>query len=260
MIIYLDIIRFNFLRFLAYPTEIWAAIIKQILTTGFLLVFWSIIAKSSHGTISLTPLISYFLTAGAVDALISAQDLRFGAYIGGYIKNGSITTHLIRPLHIIPYLISSSLGERSLGLLLAIVTFCIGILIYPPSSLLSIALFLIFLGLAATISLAINVITAIFYFYSPEARGFLYSVGHVVKVFSGAIVPLTLFPQALKRIALLSPFPGMVFAPVSALHTTSLNADLLTSLAINATWAAILLTIALTWWKKAMRSYDAVGI
>jgi ABC-2 type transport system permease protein len=260
MTIYLDIIRFNFLRFLAYPTEIWAAVIKRILSTGFLIIFWSIIARSSHNTISFVPLLSYFLISSAVNDALSAQSLQFGGYLGELIKGGRITTLLIRPLQIIPYLYSSSLGERSLGLILSSISFVIGILISPPANTFSVLLFIIFLALAAIISFAINLLVGIFYFYSPEARNFLYTFGHVIKVLSGAIVPLTFFPTHIRSIVLLSPFPGMVFTPVTALHISTLDAAIVQNLTINFIWATVLLIIALAWWKKAIRNYDAIGI
>jgi ABC-2 type transport system permease protein len=260
MTIYFDIIRFNFLRFLAYPTEIWAAVAKRAFGLGFLIVFWSIVAKSSHGNISLVPLISYFLVASSIDTLVSAQELRFGGFLGEYIKTGTISTYLVRPLSIIPYMISSSLGERSLGLLLAVITFIIGIAIYPPAGPLAIILFIVFLALAIVISLAINLMVGIFYFYSPEARSFLYTIGHTVKIFSGAMIPIAFFPEVLKKIVLLSPLPGMVFAPTLALHSNNLDKDTVLSLIVNTIWAISLISIALSWWKRAIRNYDAIGI
>jgi len=260
MTIYLDIIRFNFLRFLAYPIEIWAAVIKRFLDTGFLIVFWSIIAKSSHGSISLVPLISYFLLSGAINHIIAGQTLRFGKYLGNTIKMGTINTYLIRPLSIIPYLYSSSFGERSLSIGLSIIMFIIGILINPPSSVFSVVLFLVFLVLAATISFAFNLIVGIFSFYSPEALNFAHVFESIIKVLSGAIAPLTLFPANIKAFALLSPFPGMVYTPIAALQSTELNAEVAQSLMVNSIWAIALVIFALTWWNRAIRNYDAIGI
>ena len=260
MTIYLYIIRFNFLRFLAYPIEIWAAVIKRVINTGFLIIFWSIIANSSHGSISLAPLVSYFLLSSAVDDLVSAKTLYFGRYLGKAIKMGTINTYLIRPLSIIPYLYSLNLGEQSLSMILSVITFILGVAINPPSNGLSVILFLVFLTLAAAISLAFNLMIGILFFYSPEAASFRYTAGHIIKVFSGAIIPLTFFPNAIKQIVLLSPFPGMVFAPVTALHYATFNAEVAKNLAVNLIWAVLLLTVALLWWKKAIKNYDAIGM
>jgi len=260
MSIYLDIIRFNFLRFLTYPIEIWAAIIKRVLNTGFLILFWSIIANSSNGSIHVSSLISYFLISSAIDDIVSAQALRFGKYLGDSIKKGTINTYLIRPLSIIPYLYSSNVGERSLSLILSSITFMLGLIISPPTSLASLLFFALFLTLALAISLAFNLIIGIFYFYSPEAVNFRFTIGHIIKVFSGAIVPITFFPEGLRHLTLLSPFPGMVFAPVVSLHYTTLTNEIAQSLLINLLWAVLLLVIALAWWKKAIKNYDAIGI
>jgi len=258
--IYFDIIRFNFLRFLAYPLEIWAAIIKRVINVGFLVVFWSIVARSSQGTINFVPLISYFLISSSVNDVISAEAQRFGKYIGDLVKHGAFNTYLIRPLSLIPYLYSSCLGERSLSLILSAIIFILGIIISPPSGVLSVALFIVFLSLAVVISLSINLMVGILHFYTPEASNFRYTISHVIKVFSGAIVPLSFFPDSFRWIVQLSPFPGMVYAPVTSLHITSLSPAVWQSLAVNAAWAVVLLAIAVMWWKKAIKHYDAVGI
>ncbi|MCC2631390.1 MAG: hypothetical protein K0S20_89, partial [Patescibacteria group bacterium] len=139
--IYLDIIRFNFLRFLAYPIEIWAAIVKRGISLGFLIAFWTIVANSSNGRIDLIPLISYFLISNAINDIVSAEILRFGKSVGDTVKKGTITNYLIKPVPIVPYLYASTLGERSVSLLLSIASLIAGLILNPPASLFSVGIF-----------------------------------------------------------------------------------------------------------------------
>lgn len=260
MNVYTDIIRFNFLRFLAYPIELWAAVLKRVLTVGFLLLFWSIIANSSDGAIELRPLVSYFLISSAIDDVIGVQGLRFGKYLGGSIKDGSINNYLIRPLKVIPYLYSADTGSRSLSLILSVFTFGLGIAMNPPATALSVAIFGAFMLLATLISLAFNIMIGTVYFHSPEATNFRLSFSHVLKVFSGALIPLHFFPEGLRQFVMLSPFPSMIYVPAVSLSQSGPGNLMAQSFFVGLFWAIALLAIAAAWWKKSIRSYDAVGI
>lgn len=257
---YFHVIRFTALRFLAYPHELWALALRRFVIVGLLIVFWSIVAQSSDGSIEYRPLTAYFLISSGVNDIISAQTLRLGKFMGDSIKRGTITISLIRPVNVIPYMLAINIGERSVGIALSLLSIAAGLIIHPPASLFSIAAFVFFFILAGFISLGLNIITATNYFYVPEASGIRFSIGHVIKVFSGAIVPISLFPEPLRSLVLLSPFPSLVFIPTTALQWQNLDASVLRYGLTGLFWSGLLLLIAATWWRISLRNYDAVGM
>lgn len=260
MRVYWDIVRFNFLRFLTYPIEIWATVLKRLIFTGFLILFWIIVSQSSDGTLQARPLIAYFLISGGINDLIAGQSLRFARFLSYAIKNGGINSYLIRPVQIVPYLYASNLGEEGLTIILGALTVIIGIFLSPPTTFLNVIFLLLFLIFAVAISFACNLLVGTFSFYTPEASSFRYAAGHIIRVLSGAMVPLTFFPTTFRSIAMATPFAAMIYAPTNALQTSSFTSDFWHQLVISLIWAIVLPIYALWRWNTSLRNYDAVGI
>ena len=76
--------------------------------------------------------------------------------------------------------------------------------------------------------------------------------------FSGAIMPLELFPIWLQNILQYSPFPYIAFIPVKAFmgHTP----DLLLSLSVLAGWTIAVIAFSAFLWKRGLNLYTAAGM
>ena len=88
MTVFLDIIRFSFLRFFSYPFEIIATTSKRIFEIIFLVLFWSIYIQSSGANISITQITAYFLIAMGVADLTMARWGALSSTLGNQIKSG----------------------------------------------------------------------------------------------------------------------------------------------------------------------------
>jgi len=135
MRIYLNIIKFNFLRFFTYPWEIVASVLKRVVELLFLILFWSLIVKGSNGNINLTQIISYFFISMGIRDLVMSHWGPFGSEVGDEIKSGQINNLLVKPVSVIPTLYSISVGKSGMRMLLAIINLVIGIIIFPPKDL-----------------------------------------------------------------------------------------------------------------------------
>lgn len=260
MLVYWNIVQFNFQRFLAYPLEIGAALIKRTIDIAFLILFWTVVANSSGGSISAISLVAYFLIASSVNVFTQAGSLSFGKYINNCIKNGTISNYFIRPLPEIPHLYAAFLGNEGLSFSIAVLTLMAGIVLVPVSSPMALVAFLGFLAVAIVLSFSINLMVGLLAFYTPEAMGLRFTVGHVIRVFSGLVIPLSFFPDRLKEIVLLTPFPSMIFGPTSVLAGQASKEETVRSFSVAVIWIMILLPLALWLWRKAIRQYDAIGM
>jgi ABC-2 type transport system permease protein len=81
----------------------------------------------------------------------------------------------------------------------------------------------------------------------------------VLLFFTGALVPISLFPQWLKTLSNYLPFQSMVYVPVS-IYTGALSiAQGLQSLALQAVWLVVLATALQLLWRRAVRSVTIMG-
>lgn len=260
MAIYLDIIRFSFLRFFAYPREIIASILKRIIEILFLILFWSLIVKSSGGQIDISQIISYFFISMGIRDLVMSHWGPFGGELGREIKSGDINKYLIKPVSIIPTLYSLSFGRNGIRVILALLNLVIGIVIFPPKNLVSILLFVIFFISAWWISFAYNLFQGTLYFYLTDAGGVRNAINNFIRVFSGEMVPLFFFPFTLGQIVRFSPFPSMVYGPTIALSTSIIDKNVLLNIGITIFWAISLNIFVYLFWKRSIKNYEAIGI
>jgi ABC-2 type transport system permease protein len=260
MRIYWDIIRFSFLRFFAYPWEIVASILKRVVEILFLILFWSLVVKGSGGQINISQIVSYFFISMGIRDLVMSHWGPFGGEIGNDIKSGDINKYLIKPVSIIPTLYSLAFGRNGMRVLLALINLIIGIVIFPPKNFISIILFLIFFILAWWVSFAYNLFQGTLYFHLTDAYGVRNALNNFIRVFSGEMIPLFLFPYTLGQIVRFTPFPSMVYGPTIALSTSIIDQGVVINLGIAVFWAVLLNILAYLFWKRSIKNYEAIGI
>ncbi len=235
-------------------------ILKRILMLSFLVVFWSLISEASNNTINITDIISYFLIAQGVGELLMADNTNFGRTIRRAVKRGSINQVLIRPVELISYLYFTTLGERGVAMFWAIGSIIIGIIINKGITIYGIILFPLFFFSAFFIAFAYNLFEGAISFVFTEVSGIKNSLHHITRVLSGLVVPLTFFPEGLRNIVNLSPFPAMISAPTNALKLQDFTSETFNLLLISFFWAIFLNIVVTLFWKKALKKYEAIGI
>lgn len=258
--IYFDIIRFSFLKFFAYPWEIIASVLKRIVEILFLILFWSLIVESSGGSINTHQIISYFFISMGIRDLVMSHWGAFGGDLGNQIKTGDINKYLMKPIKIIPTLYSLSLGRNGMRTILAGINLLIGIAIFPPKNITSVLLFIIFFICAWWISFAYNLLQGILFFHLTDAGGVRNAINNIVRVFSGEMVPIYLFPPAFGKLINLTPFPSMVYGPSIALNIDSIDKDVLVSIFIAIFWSIALNITSIYLWRMSIKKYEAIGI
>jgi ABC-2 type transport system permease protein len=260
MSLYWRIAWFNFGTYLAYPFEIIAASLRPVLEFGFVILFWTIVAASSHTTISISHLLSYFLLAEGMAGIFAPDGLKIGSFLAKEIKRGRLSQVLIKPVNPLRFEFAQVLGNRGIPIVVSLLFFTAGIALQPPRNLTSLGLFVLYLPVAAGISVGLSTLMGSTAFYTTESSGVRNVVSHTVRVFSGQLVPLYLFPSGLRLIATSLPFSAMVYGPAHALQTTALTWQEGQALATGLIWSLILLVISLYVWRRGLKSYEAVGI
>ena len=210
---------------------------------------------------SFNQVISYFLTTGAVLDLTFARGFKLGRSIQKVIKNGEISNYMVKPLRLIHYLFSDLfIGRYGFNLFICIIYLTAGIIIYPPKSIENILLFIPFLFVSLFISLGLNIFIACFQFYTTEAGGLKNMMDHVNRVLSGALIPISFFPEGMRQIVQALPFATMIYGPTKTLQSAVITNEILIMFGLGFVWAIAINLIAIALWNKSIKSYDAAGM
>jgi ABC-2 type transport system permease protein len=258
--IYWDIVRFSFLRFFSFPLEMFSQIIKRVIELLFLILFWSLVIKSGGINVTLPQIVSYLLIATGVADLAMSRWGQFSSFVGNQIKTGQLSNYLLRPQSLVPNLYAVSLGRSGLKMMLAVVNIIVGLFIFPPHSYISYLLFFAFMINALVISFGYNILESTLFFYFTEANGIRNTVQHVMRIVSGGMIPLYLFPSTFRNIINLTPFPSMVYGPTIALSTSVVNQEVIRSFIVGIFWSVIFNILAYFVWQRSIKHYEAIGI
>jgi len=257
---FFEVAKFNALKTLAYPWEFAAFFVQRSIGLLFLSIFWLAVSQSSAEVQNFRSLIAYFLISSATLELTFAYEMKFGKNLIVLIKSGEISNYLIKPLPVIPFLFSGYVGQMWITFIYSFFALIAGLFIMPPLGPANYLFFFVFLFLGFLIAFSMNILVGIISFYVVEASGFKNVTNHIIRIFSGAMIPLTFFPEVLRSAVLLLPFPFLAFVPAYALQNT-LSMDELSRLFFTSLfWAIVLWNIKNRLWKKALKKYEGVGI
>ena len=112
-------------------------------------------------------------------------------------------------------------------------------------------LFLVSLFLGMGIKFGIQYLFSLLCFYTDNSYGVTKAREVLTNFFSGAILPLVMFPGGLRRVVEALPFQGIVFTPCSIFIGTFSMEESLRGIAVQAVWIGILWVFGVLFWKKA---------
>jgi ABC-2 type transport system permease protein len=218
---------------------------------------------SSRGTLqglSWYEMRTYIVLAYAVNALLSFQSLQ---RMMNTIRTGEVATELLRPMDFLGAQLAQAIGSACIeGLLSSCIALLISFLflnIAPPSTPLALGLFVLSLCFGFLIKFLLGYFVALLCFYTLNAVGLIWAQTAVVNLFSGALIPLSFFPNWLLRIILITPFQGIVYTPVALYLGKMQGVDAWRALGIQLVWVVILWLLARLFWRISIRRLDIQG-
>jgi ABC-2 type transport system permease protein len=76
---------------------------------------------------------------------------------------------------------------------------------------------------------------------------------------SGAIAPLETFPDAVRDVAMLTPFPYLIYVPARALMGVLTQEELLTAVKVMGAWFVLFVVVNRVLWRRGLRRYSSMG-
>jgi ABC-2 type transport system permease protein len=129
----------------------------------------------------------------------------------------------------------------------------------PPSSLAAASLFAASLLGVVALSAAITQLINVMLVATMSDRGANALAGAVVNMFSGMVIPLAFFPDALRPWLRAQPFAGLVDIPFSIYFGGLAGWSAIGAIALQLGWAAALIVLGRAWLGRSMRRLQVQG-
>jgi len=204
-------------------------------------------------------MVSYYLL-GTVIAITTSTWV--DSTLANKIKHGHLIKDLVKPYQFFTFQLSSDVGERVLAFIIQCVPLlAFGVLFLStiPYSPVHLVIFAVSLMLALVLHYALVFLFGTLAFWVKEYRG-IRTVRHgIFAIASGAIIPLTFFPEVAQKIFSFLPFQYMHYTPILIFNGQLSIAQSINAIAIQAAWIVGLILLYRWVWKRALKKFTGVG-
>lgn len=206
-------------------------------------------------------LFTYTLLSAFVSTQLAAQGMN---QIASEIADGDLTNFLLRPMSYLGYwtarlmavrLLSALSGGLAVGILLFI--FRDITLTLPSSALTWIAALGLFLGSVILMQL-IDFLAGLLSFWTDRAYGPRFLTLILIQFLSGAYLPIDTLPAWTQRLLQATPFPSLVYAPVTT-FVAGVGPQTLEAFRTQWIWIGVLGGCLGLVWKRGLKTYAAYG-
>jgi ABC-2 type transport system permease protein len=259
---YFPIARATYMVGIVYRFGFLFTILGNIVYLGVAYYLWKSIYRYSDVIRGLT-FNETFLYVGLGSAIFILLKTYADWYIHYEIREGLIANYLIKPLDFQIYNLFANLGSLLMNLtaitlptaLLLGFVFKVKVAYGPGLFLFPLSLFLAFL-----ISFSIDYAIGLMGFYSESVWGLSTTKEIIVTVFSGALIPLQFFPEAMQKILFWLPFQAIYHTPLMMLTRPIQGWDVfLSMMAVQLAWAFVLFVAARIFYNQAIKVLRIAG-
>lgn len=246
---------------MAYNAWFWASLASSLMQLLVHYYFWSAVYEHSDsiGGMALPGMITYFILATLLNQFVSAD----GDQLAEGIRNGNVAIELMRPYNLLLKIMAVTLGGHITnffrGALPVLIVAGLFLGIDLPASWAHAGLFLVSSALGILIGWQFDLMLSMVSFWTVNIWGIQVLRRGVLLFFTGALVPISLFPQWLKTLSNYLPFQSMVYVPVSIYTGTLSVTAALGALALQAAWLLVMFTALQLLWGRAIRSVTILG-
>jgi ABC-2 type transport system permease protein len=217
-----------------------------------LLAWQGALALGATVPVSTQYLVTYFVMVSVVSMLTSSWTT---SYLSESIRLGHLSAWLVRPCSTHLSSLANNVGEKLVKLLLLVPM--VGQLGLPtdPRRWLG---FVAGIVMAAGITFSLDIIIASLAFWIQDVTGIDRFRGLLARVFSGAIVPLALFPSWLAGPLSVQPFRFMLSFPLEVLLGAA-GGSAAAGFAWQLGWLVLFAGAAGLVWRRGLRGYQGAG-
>jgi ABC-type uncharacterized transport system permease subunit len=259
---YRQIINSRLRTTLAYRQNVFFLLAILILQIFILRKVWTALYQG-HTTVdglTLHALLVYITLANLQNWVL--QDPTISFYMYNRVREGQVAFDLVRPVGFVPqmfaHLVGSSFATVIFGLVALPFIFFAGTL-GAPASPTALLLYLASFVLGYVITTLLTLMLGMFAFWTTEISGLTMLYRLINQFFAGALVPISLFPGAIRIIADVLPFQATTYTPVAIYVGRVRGADALGALGVQAAWVVLLIFASWAMWQRALHRVVVQG-
>lgn len=232
-----------------------------------MLSLWRTIYASNNGTsghngFTQAQMIFYYMLVAVVDVFTAVNEDDW--QIAADIREGNISQFLLKPVDYLTYRLCLFFSGRLAFITMAIVPlaifiFCFRAYVVAPASIPALAVFILSLVLTALLQFFISYSMAMLAFWLLEISTFIFILFAFEYLASGHLFPLALLPAPLFHALLFTPFPYLLYFPISIYMGRVAGMDLWWGLGIQIGWVMLAYLFARFMWKRGIKKYSAFG-
>jgi ABC-2 type transport system permease protein len=207
-------------------------------------------------------MISYYLLVTIVDTLTAVNEDDW--QIAADIKDGNISQFLLKPIDYLTYRICLFLSGKLIFTAVSIVPvgifmFCFRRYFVAPPGWAMTGCFLFAVLLTGLLQFFMSYTMALLAFWLLEVSTLIFILFAFEYIAGGHLFPLNILPHGLAAALNFTPFPYLLYFPVSVYLGQVSGAALWRGLAIQTFWVILFYGLARWVWRRGIRTYTAVG-
>jgi ABC-2 type transport system permease protein len=259
---YRECVRLGFMNTLAYRLRYYTGIVTYFIYVSVYYFIWKAIYEHSTNIEGFD--FGHILTYIAVGWIIrSFYFNNIDQDMAEHVMDGRLAMDLIKPINTQSMYIAHALGESLFraGMLTlpTAVLILLAFPVKPPATVLHFGAFLLSVILSFFLVAAINFAVGTLAIRLKSILGLLRAKYFLLELFSGLLRPISFFPETFQKAFSFMPFQYISYIPV-LLYLGKINGRaILSSLALQVFWVAVLLALGAAMWRWSSRKITIQG-
>jgi ABC-2 type transport system permease protein len=244
-----------------YNAWFWVEMLRGIIAMIIMTAFWKAIYAETPTLegLTLTTTLNYVILARALG---NANASSVYWWVADGIAKGELELQLLRPVDFQFMHLAREFASWGLTLLRSVPALLLGIAFFGarlPSDPLAYLAFFVTFVLGGIVLYFLEFMLGCLGFYTTELWGLSVLRDGIALFFSGALIPLTLLPDAIRNIASLTPFAQALFVPISFLSGVRDPSSLGSAVLVQLLGIVVLGIVSRVVFSKAVRALTVQG-
>jgi ABC-2 type transport system permease protein len=207
-------------------------------------------------------MIFYYMLVAIVDVFTAVNEDDW--QIAADIREGNISQFLLKPLDYLWYRLCLFFSGRVTFVMmacvpLAIFVFCFRNYFVTPPNVPALIAFIFSLVLTALLQFFLSYSMALLAFWVLEISTFIFILFAFEYLASGHLFPLDMLPATLQHALWFTPFPSMLYVPISIYMGKISGSGIVPGLLTQMFWVLLMYALARFIWRRGIKKYAAFG-
>ena len=245
----------------AYPAWYWSFMFVTFSKLILMVSFWEAVfdGRELLNDWTMTALMTYAVLSMLLNEYIGGPAWELSALI----RQGQVAIELLRPYDILWRLTAQEYGHKfSNALRTAVPLLAVMAFFFPlegPQSSLGFSIFIGSVLFAIVLGGLVDLLIGMMAFWLENMWGLRVFKSALFLFFTGALIPINLFPEWLQTVCAWTPFPSLVYTPI-AIYTGKLSGDAMWfGLGMQLIWLVVIYTVVRVVWRIALRRVTVFG-